>query len=93
MLRVDSPVCQGRAHGRLSSEVLSRLRSFLPEIADANALLVDSNVEDLDIENVDEDEQYIEMVRRLFLPSASSDSTSVLLIPTSMTVDDARTLA
>ncbi|KAJ3183181.1 hypothetical protein HDU85_002207 [Gaertneriomyces sp. JEL0708] len=43
------------------SELFSRLQAFLPQIASANSQLQSQSVDERDIENVDEEEQYIEM--------------------------------
>ncbi|KAI9012604.1 hypothetical protein CLU79DRAFT_890664 [Phycomyces nitens] len=43
------------------TDILSRLQAFLPQLEAANASLQNMKPEDLDIEQVEEDEQYIEM--------------------------------
>ncbi|OAD81395.1 hypothetical protein PHYBLDRAFT_103513, partial [Phycomyces blakesleeanus NRRL 1555(-)] len=43
------------------TDIMSRLQAFLPQIQAANASLQNMKPEDLDIEQVEEDEQYIEM--------------------------------
>jgi len=44
------------------SELLDRVRSFLPQLADSNAALSRQSQDDIDIENVgDDQEQYIEL--------------------------------
>ncbi|KAI8387271.1 hypothetical protein BD560DRAFT_381962 [Blakeslea trispora] len=46
-----------------SSDILSRVQAFLPQMKEANEQLRNADPSKLDIENVDEDQQYIEMVR------------------------------
>ena len=43
--------------------VLSRVQAFLPQMKEANEQLKHADPSKLDIENVDDQEQYIEMVR------------------------------
>jgi hypothetical protein len=45
--------------------VLSRVQAFLPQIKNANEKLEKEDLSVINIENVDEDQQYIEMVCNL----------------------------
>ncbi|KAI8372548.1 hypothetical protein EDC96DRAFT_52232 [Choanephora cucurbitarum] len=44
-----------------SSDILSRVQAFLPQMKEANEQLKHADPSKLDIENVDDQEQYIEM--------------------------------
>ncbi|KAI8140295.1 hypothetical protein BJV82DRAFT_224505 [Fennellomyces sp. T-0311] len=62
-----------------SSDILSRVQSFLPQLQSANEQLKGQDPSKLDIENVDEQDQYIEMNLGLGVfeekkPGDSSDS-------------------
>lgn len=59
--------------------VLSRVQAFLPELAASNAELArkaKENPDSVDIENVDDQDRYIEMVSQFFIHSLTPETTS-----------------
>lgn len=61
-----------------SSDTLDKVKAFLPDLKLSNEKLLESfnnNPDDVNIENVDEEEQFIEM-NLAFVPESSGDDTS-----------------